>query len=96
MAAGHVGQQPAPTLLLAQVPGRGAQVDQQIGPAGDQRGGRIRPVASRNPVLGLVPEVLADGQPEATPLPGDHRVVGGRLEVPVLVEDIIGGQQGLG
>jgi hypothetical protein len=78
------------------LPGRGAQVDEDLGTRSDQGGGGIRTITPLNPEFGVIPDVFANGQAQPTPFPVDHRVLRGGLEVAVFVEDIVGRQQRLG
>ena len=89
-------QQCAAALLLAELPRRGAQVDENLGTRGNQCCGRIWTVTSLDPEFGVIPNVFTNGQTQPTPFPVDHRILGGGLEVAVFVEDIVSRQQRLG
>ena len=74
--------------------GRGAQVDQQVDAFGHEFVHRIAIIERALEVV-LGPDVLADRHPDAQAVP-NHRLAGFTgLEISPLVEDIIGGQQGL-
>lgn len=75
MTTGQRAQQGAAALLLAELPRRCAQVDEDLGTRGDQGGGGIRTVTSLDPEFGVIPDVFANGQAQPTPFPVDYRVL---------------------
>ena len=81
---------------LAHVEGRGVGDDEDRAAGGDQVLHGIAGVERALPELFVVPGVLADGDGEALVAGGEQVLVVGGDEVAVLVEDVVGGQQGLG
>ncbi len=82
MLAGALGEHPLALGALAGVVGGGGDVD-------DQRRAGERLLAGGRAGL---PDVLADGQPDAVPADVDHRAAASGLEVALLVEDAVVGQ----
>ena len=64
-------------------------------PARDQRLDRIGAVEAARPEVGVVPDVLADREPQQRPAERHRRHLGRGLEVAPLVEHVVGRQQRL-
>ncbi len=94
-AAGGGGQHARAQVPLLDGVGRGGDVDQDLGALGHQLLDGIFPVQPLRPEVGVVPDVLADRDAEAAAAQFDAGDVGGRLEIPPLVEHVVGGQQRL-
>jgi hypothetical protein len=90
------GDDAPPERELSHLEGRGRDVQEEVRPVLGLPRDRVGLVEPPAPEGLVVPGVLADGQAQAPPLELDGGVVGGGLEMPVLVEDVVGGQQGLG
>ena len=95
-ASADARQEAAPHPRLAAVVGRGGGRHQQGRALVQAVAHRVHGVAAGGVGLGLPPDVLADGEPDALALELDDAALGGRLEVARLVEHVVGGQQGLG
>ena len=95
-ASADARQEPAPHPRLAAVVGRGGGRHQQGRALVQAVAHRVHGVAAGGVGLGLPPDVLADGEPDALALEVDDAAFGGRLEVARLVEHVVGGQQSLG
>ena len=97
VTAGRGGQHPLPQRRLAQRVGRGREVGHQPRPRGHQLAHRIAVVPRPLPEALVVPDVLADREPQRR-LQARHGGGGGAAggeEVAGLVEDVVGGEQRL-
>ena len=81
--------------FLAEVPRRSRQVEQDFRTRGRQFPGWIRPIPALGPEIRVVPDILADRDADAVPVELDRHVARRRFEIAVLVEDVVGRQQGL-
>jgi hypothetical protein len=97
VAAGRGGEHPLPQRWLPHGVGRGREVHHQRGPAGDELANWVALVARALPEALVVPDVLADGEPEPEPeaLGRGSGAPRGGQEVARLVEDVVGRQEGL-
>ena len=77
------------------MPWRGTEVEQQGCAIGGECGGGIGAVTSFRPEILVVPDILADGDTEALVAVGNDKVIGRRFEIAILVEYIVGREQGL-
>ena len=81
--------------MLAGRERRRRQVDDRLGAGADQLLDRIVVVAAALPEVAIVPDVLADADAEPRAAEVEHLRAVERLEVAVLVEDVVGRQQRL-
>src|SRR5690606_8384009 len=86
---------PPPQVGLVGREGTGRDVDEQVDVLIGQLLDRIAVVEPARPEVAVVPDVLADRHAEPRALEDDRLDGGGRLEVAVLVEDVVGRQQRL-
>ena len=93
--ARHAAEHLLAPLVLAGRERRRRQVDDRLGAGADQLLDRIVVIAAPLPEVAIVPDVFADA--DAEPPSGDLEDLRAveRLEVPVLVEDVVGRQQRL-
>jgi hypothetical protein len=94
---GRIGHQFLPDGTLAVMPRTGRDVDHQIAALRGELPYRIETVvqlARRD--HGMRPDVLANGDTDALTGVFDHGGRGRGLEIAVLVEDVVGGQQAFG
>ncbi len=84
-----------PGRLLAAFPGRGGDVDDERRAGVDEFVDGIVPVTTLGPEIGVVPDVLADGQRDFLSRDFDWGNFLRRIEVTVLVEDVVGRQERL-
>ena len=75
--------------------GRGREVEDDLRAGAHQGLDRIGAVEPRRPEIGVVPDVLADGDPQGSPAERDGRDLGGRIEVAPLVEHVVRRQERL-
>ena len=85
----------APDVRLPQRVGRCREVHQELRALPGQLLRRVARVARLLPEELVVPEVLADGEADPHPRHLDDGHLRRRIEVPRLVEDVVGRQQGL-
>ena len=93
--AGHVGKHAFAYGLLAQGEGRCGKVEDGVKALLDQGFHRVRRIAPGAPEILVVPDVFADGDPQALAAYLHQAGATAGLEITVLVEDIISGQKGL-
>ena len=92
----HVAQEHLTTQIsLIHLIGRCGDIDQKVGAPLDLVADRIGVIQRFRPEILVVPAVLADGNSEVAPAEGDKHCFTRPLEVAVLVEHIVGGQQSL-
>ena len=73
---------------------RGREVDDRLRAFAGQHLDRVVVVAAALPEVAVVPDVLADADAELPAVEFEHSGLGGGLEIPVLVENVVGGQEG--
>jgi hypothetical protein len=93
---GQAGEHLVPHAILAEVPGRGGDIEDDAGTlAGEVQRGIAR-VTALPPEILVIPHVFADGEADLDAVELDRRVPGGRLEITVLIKHIVSGQQRFG
>ena len=91
----HAAEHLLAQAVLADRERRGRQVDDRVGAGADQLLDRIVVIAAALPEVAIVPDVFADADAEAAAAEVEHLRAVKRLEVAVLVEDVVGGQERL-
>src|SRR5207302_10130151 len=83
-------------LMFAQMPRRRRDVKDEPGSAFDELDRRVAAIPAIAPEIVVVPDVFADRQADFLSIELDRRVLRGRFKITVFVENVVGGQQGLG
>jgi hypothetical protein len=91
--AGDALQHGKAGLLLAHAPRGSGNVEDQVRALGDEFLHGIAAIEAVGPEIFVVPDVLADGDAELATVEHERRDTFSRLEVTVLVEDIVRRQQ---
>ena len=89
-------EQPVAHFLFAHLEGRGGNIDEHRGAALGLGLDGVQGIEAPEPQLRIVPGVFADGDPQDLVFKGDDHHLPGGIEVPGLVEDVVGGQKRFG
>ncbi len=91
--AGDALEHREPRLLLADVPRRGGQVEDEVGALGDEFLHRVAAIAAVGPEIFVVPDVFTNRDAELAAIEREGRGAFRRLEVAVLVKHVVRRQQ---
>ena len=91
----QASKHPETQIFLAQVIGRRGDIQHRARAVLNEPGYRIGPVVALGPEVPVVPDILADRKAElaATKVYWDRIL--GRLEIPILIEDVVSREEGL-
>ena len=90
---GVVLEQAVAQLLFAHLKGRGGNINEHRGPLPGLDLDGVQGIEPAEPQLRIVPGVFADGDPQEFVFEGDNLHLSGGIEMPGLIEDVVGGQK---
>ncbi len=95
LVAGHALEHGEPGRFLAALPGRGGDVHHERRAHADEIVDGVGAITSLGPEIGIVPDVLANRHGDLLAAQIDRRDFLGRLEIAVLIENVVGRQERL-
>ena len=89
----HLAEHPLAESLLFDVERRRREVDDRLRALAGEHLDGVVVVAAALPEVAVVPDILADADAELPAVEFEHAGLGGGLEIPVLVENVVSGQE---